>query len=188
MRIFIAVGSGIKGSNTDRMADAFLKGAVEAGHIVEKMSMGENRVEGCRGCGACQRNGNHCVLQDDLQKFYPIIDQSDLVVLASPLYFWTISGQLKSFMDRMYAFSTENIYPHKKAMLLMTSGDDTPDTFRHAVDCYRLVINAMGWTDTGMCLRGNCKGGEAERREIPSQALQDAYELGRSIKSVWKDC
>ena len=91
-RILVAVGSGIAGANTDRLADAFIEGAQAAGHEVSKVFLGGN-IAGCRGCGACQLGGK-CVIDDDMQAAYPLFDGCDTLVLASPLYFWTLSGQI----------------------------------------------------------------------------------------------
>ncbi len=182
MDILVAVGSGIRTGNTARLAEAFSRGAREAGHHVDQIFLGEKKIEGCRGCGGCQRNGNHCVLKDDMEEIYPLLEKCQMVVMASPLYFWTISGRLKSFVDRFYALSTRDIYPHKETALLMTAGDDGEGTFQEAVRCYHVLTDALKWTDCGMYLAGGCDGGEAPKRMIPEKHLKGAYEFGRSLQ------
>ena len=182
-RILIAVGSGVKGGNTDRLCDAFMDGARKAGHQVEKVFLGDLTFQGCRGCGACQLNGGKCVVRDDLQAIYPMIEAADTIVLASPLYFWTISGRLKSFVDRFYAFSVEDRYPHKDAMLLMTAGDDHEWTFDRAIDYYRFLCKALGWTNLGEITAGGCKG-EAKKRTIADSALDAAKTTGLEMKDI----
>lgn len=100
----------MKAGNTDQLSDAFMEGAKEAGHQVVKVFMGNMLIQGCIGCGACQKGNHQCAVKDDMQKIYPLLEACDAVVLASPLYFWSISGKLKSFIDRLYAVSKEDKY------------------------------------------------------------------------------
>ncbi len=80
------------------------------------------------------QKGNHqCAVKDDMQKIYPLFEACDAVILAYPLYFWSISGKLKSFIDRLCAVSKEDKYPKRSVALLMTAGDDEESTFQHAV-------------------------------------------------------
>lgn len=178
--ILVIVGSGISGGNTDRLADAYIKGAEEAGHRVTKVFLGDKELAGCRGCGACQKNGNRCVIKDAMQDIYPLLEQCDTVVLASPLYFWSISARAKAFIDRLYAISKEDKYPHKNSVLLMTAGDDQFWTFEQPVSYYRFVTQAIGWTDLGMYLAGGCNG-EPGKRHIDEKHLDGAYQLGKSM-------
>lgn len=120
-KILVIVGSGIKNGNTDKLADAYIKGAEAAGHEITKVFLGDKEIAGCRGCGACQ-NGKHiCAIDDVMQEIYPLLEKCDTVVLASPLYFWSISARTKAFIDRLYAISTDDKYPHKNSVLLMTA-------------------------------------------------------------------
>lgn len=176
--ILVAVGSGIAGANTDMLADAFIEGAISAGHTVNKIFLG-GEIYGCRGCGACQ-TGKGCVIEDDMQPAYPLFDECDLMVLASPLYFWTLSGQIKVFFDRLYAKSTEDIYPKKDTYLLMTAGDNTEHTFDHALEYYRFITSELGWNDIGSYTAGGCKGGPG-KHQISEEHLKAAYEAGRNL-------
>ncbi len=176
--ILVIVGSGIKAGNTNRLADAYINGAIEAGHHVNKVFLGDKPIEGCRGCGACQKNGNRCVIKDTMQDIYPLLEECDTVVFASPLYFWTISAKTKAVIDRLYAISSEDKFPHKDCVLLMTAGDDNFWTFEQAISYYRFFTKAIGWTDIGSYLAGGCNG-EPGKRYIADSHLEKAYELGR---------
>ncbi len=182
MHILVVVGSGVKSGNTAKLAQAFVEGAKEAGHQTDYIFLGEKRIEGCRGCGACQKGNKGCAVKDDMQELYPLLEESDMVVLASPLYFWTISGRLKSFVDRFYALSEKDRYPHKETALLMTAGDEGEETFRQAVHYYRVLADALKWADRGMYLAGGCAGGEAPKRTMDEKHLEGAYKFGLSIK------
>jgi multimeric flavodoxin WrbA len=190
-RILVVVGSGIKKGNTDKLADAFIKGAEEAGHIVTKVFLGDKTINGCTGCNAC-RWGKPCVLKDDMQDIYPLYQQCDTVVLASPLYFWTITARIKAFLERLYAVAEEDLNPpkgryekhaEKDCALLMTAADDLFWTFEHAVSYYRFnCVNYLGWKHKGMVLAGGCGGSPTERQIDKTGHLQTAYQLGKSIQ------
>lgn len=178
--LLVVVGSGIKQGNTDRLADAFIEGAKAQKHQIEKVFLGDGLIQGCKGCGACQK-GTGCVLQDEMQAIYPLFEKADTIILASPLYFWTISAALKAFIERLYAISKEDTYPKRDCVLLMSAGDDSFWTFEQPVSYYRFVTKAIGWNDVGMCLAKGCQG-EAGRRFIREEDLQAAYELGKSLQ------
>ncbi len=163
----VIVASSIKEGNTDRLAQSFMEGAREAGHTVTKVFLGDKKLNGCLGCNAC-RYGKPCVQRDDMQEIYLLVTEADTVVLASPLYFWTISAKLKAFIERLYALAAEDRdsplgryerYPHKDCVLLMTAADNFFWTFEQAVSYYNFaVINYLGWSDKGMVLAGECGG------------------------------
>lgn len=181
MKILIVLGSGVETSNTKKLSEAFADGAKEQGHKVEIVFLKGLEVNDCRGCGACQRNGHNCVINDDMTALYLKFNEAEMIVLASPMLFWTISGRLKNFIDRLYSLSKNDVYPHKKAALIMTAGDDDANTFDHAKAYYRRLTEALGWDDMGLCLQGGCMGAEKGARSIPNQGLANAYEFGRSI-------
>lgn len=177
-QILVIVGSALQG-NTDRLSESFIKGAKDAGNEVMKIVLNKN-ISGCLGCGACQHNGHQCALKDDMQNYYSLFEKADTLVFASPLYFWSISGRLKSFIDRLYAVSTNDEYPHKNTVLLMTSGSQGFYAFEQAVSFYRFYTNALGWSDKGMVLAGGCRG-EVGKKYIDEKYLQKAYQLGKNI-------
>lgn len=178
--ILLVLGSGVKGGNTDRLADAFIRGCEQAGHTVHKVFLGDG-LSGCRGCGACQvDSGKGCILADKMQEIYPLFARCDTVVLASPLYFWTISASLKAFIERLYAVSKGDEYPHKDSFLLMTAGDDSFWTFEMALSYYRFAIGAIGWSDLGSCLAGGCSG-KPGHHSIEERHLQKAFAAGAAL-------
>ncbi|NLI73862.1 MAG: flavodoxin family protein [Euryarchaeota archaeon] len=92
-------GSPRRNGNTELLLDAALEGARETGADVYKIALKNLVFSGCIACGEC-RNGCNCVLQDDLQKIYELIDKADVIILASPIYFEGLSAQLKAVIDR----------------------------------------------------------------------------------------
>lgn len=106
-RILIVLGGGRWDGNTAQLTDAFTKGAVEVGHQVETISLAEIEVKGCLGCNAC-RYEKPCIQKDAFNSLIPKIKEADLIVFASPLYFWTISAKLKAFIERFYCIGQED--------------------------------------------------------------------------------
>jgi multimeric flavodoxin WrbA len=102
MQIVGIYGSPRKGGNTDRMMDAFLEGALEAGASVERVYVRRLKMQGCVGCGGCDETGA-CVVDDGMQPVYPLLEAADGVVVASPIYFYNVTGQLKLLIDRCQA-------------------------------------------------------------------------------------
>lgn len=179
--VLVLMSAGTRQGNTDRLTDAYIKGLSEKGHTVTKVYLGSMRMAGCRGCGACQRNGNHCAVQDDMQQLYPLFAACDTLVMASPLYFWTITARLKSFIERLYAISVEDKYPQKETVLLMTAGDNNEHTFDQALSYFHIISGVLGGKEAGTYLAGDCTGCENIARQIAPEHLEKAYKMGLEL-------
>ncbi len=189
-RILVVMGGGRPKGNTEQLVDSFIRGAEEAGHSVEKVSLLKTEVKGCLGCNAC-RYGKPCVQKDGFDEMAPKIKQADLIVFASPLYFWTISSKLKAFIERFYCIAEEDPeppygryekYPIKDCALLMTSADDFFWTFNQAVSYYQFaIVNYIGFHDKGMVLAGGCGDTSGQPQIDKTGHLQEAYEFGKNI-------
>ena len=189
-KILIILGGGRKKGNTAQLADAFMKGAMEAGHATELISLNQLQVNGCIGCNAC-RYGKPCVQKDDFNSLVPKILEADLLVLASPLYFWTISSKIKAFIERFYCIAQEDDnlpfgryekYPVHDCALLMTSADDFFWTFEQAVSYYQFtMVNYIGFRNKGMLLAGGCGDTNGKPCIGKTDHLREAYEFGKGI-------
>jgi len=191
-KILVVAGGGRANGNTAQLADAFIKGAEEAGHLVKKIWLGSKEVKGCIGCNAC-RYGKPCIQKDDFNELVPDIKSCDLLVLASPLYFWTISSKLKAFIERFYCIAQEDPnppmgryekYPVKDSVLLMTGADDFFWTFEQAVSYYRFaLVRYIGFNDKGVLLAGGCGDTNGRPQIQETKHLKEAYEFGMKIYS-----
>ena len=110
--ILAVIGGGSPKGNTEQLVDAFAQGAETAGNQVEKILLRKTEVKGCTGCNACHRTG-FCVQKDDFNSLIPKIRKANLIVFASPLYYWTISSQLKAFIDRFYSIEEKELPPKR---------------------------------------------------------------------------
>lgn len=187
--ILIIQGGGRPDGNTAQFRGSFAKGASEAGHRVETISLLKTEVKGCMGCNAC-RYGKPCVIKDDFNALIPTIKSADLIVFASPLYFWTVSSRIKAFIERFYCIAEEDDnpplgryerYPVKDCALLMTSADDFFWTFEQAASYYQFaLINYIGFHDKGTLFAGGC-GDTNGKPQIGAEHLSKAYEFGKSV-------
>lgn len=179
--ILVLMSAGTRHGNTDRLTDAYIKGLVERGHSVTKVYLGSMRIEGCRGCGACQHLAHKCAVRDGMQDVYPLFAECDTMVMASPLYFWTITARLKAFIERLYAISVDDKYPSKDTVLLMTAGDDKETTFEQPLRYFHLISQVFGGNEKGIYLAGGCTGCEKPAREISQEHLENAYKMGLEL-------
>lgn len=189
-RIIVILGGGRSNGNTVQLAEAFMKGATEAGHQAELVSLNKLNVNGCTGCNAC-RYVKPCVQKDDFNSLVPKIKTADLIVFASPLYFWTISSKIKAFIERFYCIAEKDEnpplgryekYPIHDCALLMTSADNFFWTFDQAVSYYNFaLINYIGFHDKGMLLAGGCGETNGKPQISTTTHLREAYEFGKTI-------
>lgn len=114
LNILVLNGSPRPNGNTAAMVNAFTEGARQAGHDVTIVPVAKKQIAGCIACEYCHTKGNGaCIQKDDMQEVYPLLHEADMLVLASPIYYHGISGQLKCTIDRFYA----SAYPQKPKKL-----------------------------------------------------------------------
>ena len=188
--ILVIQGGGRPKGNTAQLVEHFIKGAEDAGHKVELISLMKNEVKGCLGCNAC-RYGKPCVQKDSFNGIVPKIKNADCIVFASPLYFWTVSSRIKAFIERFYCIAEEDPapplgryerYPVKDCALLMTSADNFFWTFEQAASYYQFtLVNYIGFHDKGVLLAGGCGDTNGKPQIGKTDYLRQAYEFGKII-------
>ena len=177
--ILILNGSPRKNGNTSALVEAFARGAEEGGSKVVPVFLGDMTIHGCKGCfGGGKNPDSPCVQKDDMEKLYPVYRQADVVVLASPLYYWSISGQLKTAFDRLFAVAEcdpDYRNPPKESVLLMAAEGHG---FEESLYWYDRLEQHIGWKSLGKVLCGGVMAvGDIQGRP----ELEEAYRLGRSI-------
>lgn len=147
MKILVINGSPRPNGNTAAMVSAFAESAAEAGHQVTVKQIGNKDIRGCKNCDACRKtlNGN-CVQQDDMQDIYPLMRECEMLVIASPIYYYSMTGQTHCFIERCYAF--ERLPKLRKAALFLSAG---ACGFTSAIQTYKdAIIGHMGAKDMGI--------------------------------------
>lgn len=164
MNILVLNGSPRPHGNTRQMVDAFRDGAEEAGHQVDVVDVCRKRIGGCLACEYCHSKGNgNCVQKDDMQEVYGLLRQAEMLVLASPIYFHGLSGQLKCAIDRLYAAA----YPRKPAKLkkvamILSSGDS--EMYDGAMFSYQGdFLDFLGLEDMGVFTAHGVENGSAKK-------------------------
>lgn len=179
-KIVILNGSPRKKGNTSMLAAAFAEGARSAGHTVTEFFLGGMEIHGCKGCfGGHSGKACPCVQHDDMDQIYPAVRDSDVVVLASPLYYWTMSGQLRTALDRLFALEEGDgnlLRGNGRASVLLMAAEG--HGFEDAVLYFDHLMEHLRWKNLGKVLCGGVMDvGDIEGRK----ELDDARELGRSI-------
>lgn len=176
MKILIITGSPRKNGNSGTLADYFTRGAREAGHEVVRFDAAFREVHPCIACNKCGMNGE-CVFKDDFEFVRQHIVDADMVVFATPMYYFGISAQIKAVIDRFYAING-SIHVPKKAALLMTYADNSKRKEKAITDHYEVLLDYLGWSDAGRVIApGVWPVGAVNHTEYPEQA----YRLGRSV-------
>lgn len=182
-KICILNGSPRPNGNTQELITRFTRGAEAAGNEVIRFDLQKMNIHGCLGCcNGGKDEASPCVQKDDMMKIYPVYREADIVVLASPMYYWGISGQLKMAFDRLFAvaeLSPDYENPHKACVLLMSAEGDTADNFAPVRAFYEGLTSHLGWENIGVVYAG----GNMEAGAILSKMaqLEEAEKLGRSI-------
>lgn len=175
--VIVLTGSMRKDGNTDLLAQAFAEGAKEK-NTVEIISVADIQVNPCTGCNACfKTEGNCCVQEDDMAEIYEKLKKADLLVIASPVYFYGISAQLKAVIDRLHT-PMRNSFCIKKLALILVGAAELPQLFDAIKLQYQLILDFFRLEDAGMVLvRGAKDKGDVRN----GNGLAEAFELGRSI-------
>lgn len=180
-KIVILNGSPRKTGNTSALVKAFTEGAESAGHTVTESFLDRMNIHGCKGCfGGHSRRDCPCVQKDDMDKIYPAVRECDVVVLASPLYYWTLSGQLRTAIDRLFALEEGdgNLLRgngRSSALLMAAEGHGFDDVVLY----YDHLMEHLRWKNLGHVLAGgNMNVGDITGKK----ENQQAFDLGKSIR------
>lgn len=175
----VIFSSSLRGNSNSRiLAEEFAKGAKDAGNNVKYISLKDKNISFCTGCLACEKTGK-CVIKDDATDFAEIVYNTDVVVFATPVYFYEMSGQMKTVLDRMNALFTQPDYHFRDVYILSVAFEDEPTTFDGT------ILGIQGWikcfpkanlSGTVLC------GGIGDPGQIKGNAvLLDAYNLGKNV-------
>jgi len=177
MNILILSGSPRKGGNTELLVEAFVKGASQK-HHVEVVSVRDYKVNPCVGYNVCFKSkDNTCVQKDDMTIIYEKMAHADMLVIASPVYFYGLSAQLKTVIDRCHN-PIRDTFPIKKMVLLLVGAASLPELFDSILAQYQLCLNFFKLEDAGrMLVRGVKDKGDIKN----TNALNEAFELGQHI-------
>ena len=175
-KVLILSGSPRKNGNSDLLCDEFMKGAVAAGHQVEKIRVAEKQIGFCRACYACKDTGI-CAIKDDMAEVLQKMIDADVLVLASPVYFYSIDAQLKAVIDRSVARWLE--VKDKELYYIMTAADAEKKSMETTLACFRGYADCVEGAKEMGVIYGT---GVYEKGEVKdTKAMQEAYEMGLRV-------
>ena len=176
-RILVLNGSVRRDGNTELLVQSFAEGA-RKNNSVEIVSVADFKVNPCIGCNSCfKREGNACFQNDGMTEIYQKLKETDILVIASPVYFYGISAQLKAVIDRLHT-PMRNSFPIKKLALILVGAATLPEMFDAIKVQYNLALNFFGLEDAGTVLvRGAREKGDVKNTD----GLKNAYNLGSSM-------
>lgn len=176
-KVLILAGSPRKGGNSDTMCDAFMRGAQDAGHKVEKIRVAEKKISPCSGCYYCTRHTGICAHKDDMAEVLQKMIEADVIVLASPVYFYSIDAQLKAVIDRTVARWQE--VRNKEFYYIVTMADEALSFADTTLACFRGYADCVeGAVEKGVLIgSGVYEAGQVKDTPI----LTRAYEMGRNV-------
>lgn len=166
------------GSNSETLAQEFARGAAEAGHSVTSITLAGKRLEFCRGCLACQKLGR-CVVDDDANAIAEQVLASDVVVFATPVYYYGMSGQMKTLLDRMNSLYPKD-YRFRDVYLVASAAEDTPQALE------RTMGGLTGWVECfekarlAGVVQGHGNSNPGDVKSNPAQ-LAAAYAAGAAV-------
>ncbi len=174
--VLILSGSPRIGGNSDILCDEFMRGAQSAGHNVEKVCVARKNIGYCRACYACKNTGE-CAIKDDMVDILKKMIKADVLVLASPVYFYSVNGQLKTLIDRTVARWTE--VKNKEFYYIMTAADEEKEAMNTTLACFRGYADCVA----GAIEKGVIYGtGVYEKGEVRnSSKLSEAFEMGKNV-------
>lgn len=175
--VLILSASFRKHGNSDLLCDEFARGAHEAGHKVEKIFINDKKINYCRGCGICNTT-HRCIQKDDMEEILNKMIAADVIVMATPVYFYSMNGQMKTLIDRTVPRYTE--ISGKDFYFIVAAADNnranmqkTLEGFRgFTEDCLPGAVEKGIIYGTGAWNIGDIKG---------SPAMKEAFEAGRKI-------
>lgn len=176
-KILVLSGSPRIHGNSSILCDEFIRGAEKAGHQTEKINVAKKKVAGCLGCNACYKNGGTCVQKDDMKEIEEKMIDADVIVLASPIYFYSMDAQLKAVIDRTYSFYQKLKGKTFYFVISCAAPDESyTDTMiaslRGFTKCVPEAIEGGTVIGFGTNDPGDVKG---------TKAMDQAYEMGKNV-------
>ncbi|MGC8491371.1 MAG: flavodoxin family protein [Syntrophobacteraceae bacterium] len=190
MKVVSLLGSPRKNANSSLVAERFCATAQNLGAEVRSFTLNDLDFRGCQGCYVCKTKLDRCVLKDDLAEVLEAVRETDILVLASPVYFWDVSAQMKAFLDRCFSFlvpdfmtnpNRSRLAPGKKLVFILTQNNPDPNSFTNIFEKFDYFFRGFGFTDTRQIRAfGTREPGEVEaNREVMETAVRTAEELCR---------
>jgi multimeric flavodoxin WrbA len=175
--VLVLSSSPRRGGNSDLLCDQFVKGAQGAGHQAEKIFLKDKKINYCTGCGTCLEKKKNCPQKDDMAGVLEKMIAADVIVMATPVYFYTMCAQMKTLIDRTCSRYTE--ISDKEFYFIVTAADGSKPAMGRTLEGFRAFTSCLSGAKekgiiygTGAWKMGDIKG---------SEAMKQAYEIGKAV-------
>lgn len=177
MKIVVLTGSPHKNGTSNTLVNEFIRGAEENGHTIKRFDTPFLRIHPCIGCDHCGMNGP-CAFQDDMPKILDTILESDMIVFATPIYYFGFSAQIKSAIDRFYSRNGQIQRKHLKSAFIATAWNNDEQVMSGIEKHIDILIDYLNLDNQGMIL---AKGYGYRGASTEKQYMEEAYDLGKTI-------
>lgn len=173
-RIVVLAGSPRKGGNSDILCEQFSRGAQEAGHQVEQIFVRDKKIHYCVGCDTCKQRAGLCAFDDDMAEVLEKMVTAHVIVMATPVYFYTMDAQMKTLIDRTVARYTE--ITNKEFYFIATAADDAQRSLERTIEGFRGFTSCLPGAQEKGIVYGSGAWHKGDITKSP--AMQHAYEMG----------
>ena len=177
MKILILTGSHNLHGTSNTLVDEFIKGAKESGNSIIRYDTASLNIHPCIGCNHCYMDGD-CVFKDDMVEILDSIENADMLVFATPVYYFAMTATLKAAIDRFYSRTGRISRKRLKVAYIMTCWNTDNSTVEPLITHYKKLVSYMNYEDEGMVIGKGC----GTVSMIPNYLYKEAYELGRKLR------
>ena len=176
-KILVFSSSPRKGGNSDLLCDQFIKGSQDAGHIAEKIFLKDKKINYCTGCSTCLNEGKRCPQKDDMAEVLEKMIVADVIVMATPVYFYTMCAQMKTLIDRTCSRYTE--IKNKEFYFILTAADKSKKAMERTIEGFRAFTSCLTGPEEKGIIYGTGAWNIGEIKGKP--AMKEAYNLGKKV-------
>lgn len=176
-RILVLSSSPRKGGNSDLLCEQFMTGSQKAGHIAEKIFLKDKKINYCTGCGTCINKGKSCSQNDDMSEILKKMISADVIVMATPVYFYTMSAQMKTLIDRTCSRYTE--ISNKEFYFIVTAADNSKRAMERTLEGFRGFTSCLTGVKEKGIIYGTGAWNVGEIKGTP--AMKEAYDMGYKV-------
>lgn len=177
MKTLALIGSPRRGGNTDLLVDEVLRGCSSRGDDTEKIGLYDVEIEACLDCRRCKRGDYTCALKDGMKAIYPKLEEADVIVFGTPIYWYGPTGKMKLFIDRLRPYIASGKLKGKVGVVVAPS-EEGPGCCGPLMEMFRMSFDYLGMDFAGKILATAYEKGEVRE---DADNMKRAHELGRSL-------
>lgn len=180
-KILLLMGSPRKDGNTQILAEAFSKGANQAGYDIKCLNVTSKNIKGCIACNSCRNSSTTCRLDDDFAKeIAPFLEEADAIVFATPLYWFGFPSQIKAVIDKLYAYvpgQNKKQLNIKEALLIVCGACTEESYFQGIINTYDNIVKYMQWSNKGSYV----VPGVNDRGDVKANTIEQIEKIGNNF-------